>query len=420
MKSDNARPRLSRATRDWFVGTELSGMEDAYVQHLRDHGYASRTVIQYLECLAHFAHWNRRRVRLSDIDEVLFSRFFNKHLPACRCTLRCQRARHMVHAALVQFLEVLRSNGHLAAVVPSDPPEIATELRNFEHYLDEVRGLGATTRTCRLRHIRRFILEQFGVKFVSTSSLQPQDIARFITRYTEGWAPQSRQVVCVSLRSYFRFRALQGEQTTSLTAAVPTIASWRLAGLPKAPSADEVRRFLGAFDRGSPVGRRNYAISRCLVDLGLRTSEVSRMTLDDIDWRTGMLKIHGKDRRVDLLPLPKTTGTAIAAYLRHGRPTLQSRALFARHRAPLDAPVTAGIVRGVVRGMARRCGIVTLAQGPHVLRHAAAQQLIQGGATLKGIADFLRHRCLDTAAIYTKVDLPSLSKVAMPWPGSRP
>jgi len=326
----------------------------------------------------------------------------------------------MVHAALVQLLAVLRINGNVAPVVSADPPAIAAELRDYEHYLSEVRGLGATTRASRLNHIRRFLVDRFGIKVVSVSSLGPRDIARFISRFTEGWAPQSRQAICNSLRSYFRFKALKGEQTTSLTAAVPTVASWRLAGLPKALSADALKQFLGAFDRGSVVGRRDYAISRCLVDLGLRTAEVSRITLDDIDWRDGTLKIHGKDIRTDLLPLPKATGTAIAAYLRHGRPALQSRALFARHRAPLDAPVTAGIVRGIVRRTAQRCGIDTLSHGPHVLRHVAAQRLIQRGATLKDIADFLRHRCLDTSTIYTKVDLPSLSKVAMPWPGSHP
>jgi site-specific recombinase XerD len=418
--SQLARLRRSRATRDWFVGTELSEIADVYVQHLHDHGYTYGTAIQYVECVAHFAHWTRRRFCLADINEVLIGLFLNKHLPTCRCAPRCQRARHTVHAGLGRLLEVLRSNGHLAAAVSADPPAIFAELRNFEHYLDEVRGLGTTTRASRLHHIRRFLFDQFGVKVVSVSSLRPRDIARFITRFTDGWAPQSRQAVCNSLRSYFRFRALQGEQTTSLTAALPTIASWRLAGLPKTLPAHEVKQFLGAFNRGSVVGRRDYAISRCLVDLGLRTAEVSRITLDDIDWRAGTLKIHGKDIRTDLLPLPRTTGTAIAAYLRHGRPSLQSRALFARHRAPLDAPVNAGIVRGVVRRTAERCGIITLTHGPHVLRHVAAQRLIQRGATLKDIADFLRHRCLDTAAIYTKVDLPSLSKVAMPWPGSRP
>jgi integrase/recombinase XerD len=420
MMSEPVHLRRPRATRDWFIGTELSGIEDVYVQHLRKHGYTSATTIEYVECVAHFAHWTRRRFCLSDMNEVLIGLFLNRHLPKCRCAPRCQRARNMVHAALVQLLAVLRGNGIVAAAVSTDPPSIAAELREYDHYLDEVRGLGATTRAGRLRHIRRFLLDEFGDNFVSVSSLRPRDIARFITSYTEGWAPASRQTVCNSLRSYFRFKALKGEQTTSLTAAVPTIASWRLAGLPKALAADELRQFLSAFDRGSVVGRRDYAISRCLVDLGLRTAEVSRITLDDIDWHAGTLKIHGKDIRTDLLPLPKTTGAAIAAYLRHGRPTLQSRALFARHRAPLDAPVTAGIVRGIVRRTATRCGINALTHGPHVLRHVAAQRLIQRGATLKDIADFLRHRCLDTAAIYTKVDLPSLSKVAMPWPGSRP
>jgi site-specific recombinase XerD len=415
-----AHLRRSRATRDWFIGTELSGIEDVYVQHLRKHGYTSATAIEYVECVAHFAHWTRRRFCMSDIDEVLIGLFLNKHLPKCGCAPRCQRARNMVHAALVQLLAVLRGNGLVAAAVSKDPPSIAAELREYEHYLDEVRGLGATTRAGRLRHIRRFLLDEFGGNSVSVIKLRPRDIARFITRYTEGWAPASRQTVCNSLRSYFRFKALQGEQTTSLTAAVPTIASWRLAGLPKALSTDEVKRLLAAFDRRSVVGRRDYAMSRCLVDLGLRTAEVARITLDDIDWRAGTLKVHGKDIRTDLLPLPKATGTAIAAYLRHGRPTLQSRTLFVRHRAPLDAPVSAGIVRGVVCRTARRCGVTVLTHGPHVLRHVVAQGLIQRGATLKDIADFLRHRCLDTAAIYTKIDLPSLSKVAMPWPGSRP
>jgi len=420
MMSEPAHLRRPRATRDWFIGTELSGIEDVYVQHLRKHGYTSATTIEYVECVAHFAHWTRRRFCLSDMNEVLIGLFLNRHLPKCRCAQRCQRARNMVHAALVQLLAVLRINGNVAPVVSADPPAIAAELRDYEHYLSEVRGLGATTRASRLNHIRRFLVDRFGIKVVSVSSLGPRDIARFISRFTEGWAPQSRQAICNSLRSYFRFKALKGEQTTSLTAAVPTVASWRLAGLPKALSADALKQFLGAFDRGSVVGRRDYAISRCLVDLGLRTAEVSRITLDDIDWRDGTLKIHGKDIRTDLLPLPKATGTAIAAYLRHGRPALQSRALFARHRAPLDAPVTAGIVRGIVRRTAQRCGIDTLSHGPHVLRHVAAQRLIQRGATLKDIADFLRHRCLDTSTIYTKVDLPSLSKVAMPWPGSHP
>jgi site-specific recombinase XerD len=88
--------------------------------------------------------------------------------------------------------------------------------------------------------------------------------------------------------------------------------------------------------------------------------------------------------------------------------------------APLDAPISADIVRKMIRSTARRCGISALTHGPHLLRHSAAQRLVQGGATLKTVADFLRHKSLDTTTIYTKVDLHSLSQVALPWPGRIP
>lgn len=87
-----------------------------------------------------------------------------------------------------------------------------------------------------------------------------------------------------------------------------------------------------------------------------------------------------------------------------------------RHHAPLDAPITAAIVRKIIHSTAQRCGIAALTHGPH-LRHTAAQRLPQHGAKLKTVADFLRHRSLDTTTIYAKIDLPSLREVALPWPG---
>lgn len=124
---------------------------------------------------------------------------------------------------------------------------------------------------------------------------------------------------------------------------------------PKIPAL--VERLFAAFDRSSPVGQRDFAIARCLVDLGLRGAEVPRLTLADIDWRQGTICVHGKGRRTDLLPLPKDLGRAITRYLRHGRPATTSRALFVRQHAPLDAAITAAIVRKIIRNTAQRCGI---------------------------------------------------------------
>jgi integrase len=200
---------------------------------------------------------------------------------------------------------------------------------------------------------------------------------------------------------------------------LPVIASpanRRLATLPQTLSREEIVQLLDAFPQGLPSRRRAYAMVRCLVDLGLRASEVVSIDLDDIDWEAGTLRIvKNKSRRVDVLPLPQSTGQAIATYLRAERPPTTSRRVFVRHVAPVAIPIGPEVLRKIVREAYCRCGLPHTQV--HILRHALASRLLATGSTLKEVADVLRHRELDTSMIYTKVDMVHLSAVAMPWPG---
>src|SRR5262249_38416996 len=209
-------------------------------------------------------------------------------------------------------------------------------------------------------------------------------------------------------------RATQyADRVDALIAAIPTVASWRLASLPSHLTPDETARVLNAFDRRTATGRRGYAMARCMVDLGLRVGEVAALQLDDVNWREGTVRIGaGKSRRVDVLPVPVLTGRALAAYLRHDRPPTVSRAVFVRDRAPLDAPITTEIVRHAMDTAFARCGLGTRFTGTHVLRRTAATRMRMAGASLKQIADLLRHRNLDTTTIYTKIDRPQLATLA--------
>ena len=417
---ERTRWRLARASRDWFSGTELSSSVDTYVRHLSKRGYSHQTLTVYLECVAHFAHWSaRQRIGLAEINEGAVDRFLRQHLPICRCAKRCQRTRHGIRAALVHLLELLRTEGRIAPRKSADPPTVTDEISHFEHYLMQVCGLSPVRCRVRLQRVRAFLLNGFVAGHTRISTMKPSDVVRFMTKYTQDWAASSKRAAGDSLRSYFRFKALQDENTAVLSAAIPTVAQWRMAGLPKGITAEQVARLLKAFDQSSATGIRDYAITRCLVDLGLRAIEVARLRLDDIDWRQGLMCIRGKGLRVDILPLPQTTGHAIVNYLRHGRPQTSSRVIFMRHRPPLDSPATACVVRAAVRNAAERCGLEHSFHGPHVLRHSLAQRLVQSGTPLKQIADLLRHRSLDTSTIYTKVDLPALNQVALPWPGRR-
>lgn len=417
LKSTHSSP-AQRVAREWFAKSVFSVHVDAYIQYLTERGYAARTIEAYFRNVAHFAHWSEgQRVRLNDFNEGLIHRFLDKHLPDCRCALRCWRAPAMARAALGHLLAMLKESDQCALKRAPDSAEITAELKTFDQYLTDVCGLASVTRLNRMRHLRHFLIHSFDRGPVQLGALGVADVHRFMAHYTAEWVPASIRVVNTSLRSYFAFRGSKGEQTAHLIAALPQVAQWRMAGLPQQLTSDEITKLLGAFDRRSATGQRDYAITRCLLDLGLRRTEVARLQLDDIDWRAGTLSIRSKGQRVDVLPLPDACGRAIVQYLQEGRPRTTRRELFVRHRPPINAQVDPDIVRNAVRYAAKRCGLEQRIHGSHILRHTLAGRLVRGGARFKEIADLLRHRNLNTTTIYAKVDLPALACVALPWPG---
>ena len=125
-----------------------------------------------------------------------------------------------------------------------------------------------------------------------------------------------------------------------------------------------------------------------------------------------------KSRREQVLPLPEATGRAIAAYLQYERPKTVHRAIFVRRIAPRDEPIGAHLVRKTIRQAYQRAGLPYTRS--HLLRHTIARRLLDGGSSLKEVADVLRHRSLNTTLTYAKLDSRSLGRVALPWPPSLP
>lgn len=146
-----------------------------------------------------------------------------------------------------------------------------------------------------------------------------------------------------------------------------------------------------------------------------------RLTFDDVDWRAATIAIApGKGRRADCLPLPAYIAKALVDYMRHGRPETRARFIFVHHRAPLGRGGSTSLVRSAVRLAYARVGLDARFTGTRVLRHTAATRILRNGGSMKEVADVLRHRRLDTRAVYAKVDLPMLADVALPvaWEGA--
>jgi integrase/recombinase XerD len=282
-----------------------------------------------------------------------------------------------------------------------------------------VNGCAPNTCKIRTRIVREFLEKIFGDKQnkIDASKLKIEDVDAFVMEYAKRWKPASLGVVRSSLRSYLKFRAVEGDSTESLMASMPNIAPyWNRASLPSFLSDTEVQLFLEAFDRTSSTGLRDYAAARCLIDLGLRAHEVAQLSLESIDWRNGTITISkSKSRRVYKLPLPRRTGEAIVKYLQTGRPQSHSRVLFARHVAPYDKPLTKNAISSAIALAFARCEMKF--RGTHILRRTLAARLQRAGAPLKQIADVLRHKDLSTTSVYTRVDVEGLREVALPWPG---
>jgi site-specific recombinase XerD len=165
------------------------------------------------------------------------------------------------------------------------------------------------------------------------------------------------------------------------------------------------------------MGRRDYAILLLLARLGLRSSEVAFLELDDIDWNVGQLSVRGKSGRRSELPLPPEVGKAIAAYLRRGRPDSASRRVFLRAKAPVRGFQGASGVGSIVRHSLKRAGVNAPTHGAHQFRHGLATEMLRQGASLSEIGELLGHRHPQTTKIYAKVDINALRTLALPWPG---
>jgi integrase/recombinase XerD len=216
------------------------------------------------------------------------------------------------------------------------------------------------------------------------------------------------------LRTLLKFLCLKNFISSDLSAAIPRIAVWRLDGIPDYLTKKELKTILNHCDRKTLKGLRDYTIIRILSSLGLRAFEVAQLTLEDIDWENGEITIKGKGLRISRLPLMQDIGEDIVAYLMHGRPSCASRSLFLSVVQPFDG-LKSRTISTIVGHAFRRANIHKKGKA-HLLRHSLARFLLNAGASLQEVGDILRHKSINTTAIYAKVDFNRLKSLALPWP----
>ena len=312
-------------------------------------------------------------------------------------------------------LEYLRGVGATpAATVRASGDRVEELLGDYRRYLRRERGLTESTAADYERVARLFVAARSARGGLDLERLRAGHVTAFVAGECAGRNVASAKHLVVALRSWLRYLHLSGLTVTALAEAVPAVAGRRGTSLPRGLDAGHVARLFASCDRRRAVGRRDYAILTLLVRLGLRAGEVAALALDDLDWHRGEITIRGKGDRRERLPLPTDVGEALVAYLRHGRPRAGVRSVFLRVNAPRGG-LRAGGVRAVVHDACVRAGLAPV--GAHRLRHTAATAMLRAGGSLPEVAQVLRHRRLDSTAIYAKVDRAALRGLAQPWPG---
>ena len=276
--------------RAWLEGSILQPYLSQYGEHLRRRRYAPNTQRAYLRCVAHFAHWlTQERHDLAAIGQGAVVRFLSEHLPACTCPDPVRRFRHELQAALGHLLEVLEAGG-VPLQYPARNSAIERELTRFDTHMRDVWGLAESTRRRRCRVVGEFLVEHFGERPISMTTVKATSIRRFILG-EQGRGTAAVAAIGVTIACYLRFRSISGDRVNELKAAIPRVARWRLASLPEVLTDTEIDELLSSFDQSFPSRLRAYAMVRCLIDLGLRSGEVVKLQLDDINWADGTITL---------------------------------------------------------------------------------------------------------------------------------
>lgn len=388
----------------------LAPYAQGFVAELRRLGYTPLSASFQMQVMAHLSRWlEGARLDAAALEPATALAF-----------LAARRAAGYTGYLSVKALEPLLAYLRGLGVVPAaEAPVLSAAellLERYRDYLTVERGLAAGTARGYVDLVRPFVVSRVdGSGELDLAGLTPSGVLGFVLAECQRRPRRPAKVMVTALRSLLRYLHVEGLIARPLAPVVPSVAFWRLAGLPRGLAADQVRALLSSYDTDTTARRRDLAILLLLVRLGMRRGEVARLALEDIDWRAGELLVRGKGNRVERLPLPVDVGEALAAYLRDGRPAdAEGRAVFVRVKAPHRTMTPHGVTQVVVSA-GRRAGLGEITA--HRLRHTAASELLRQGAPLQEIGQLLRHRSELTTAIYAKVDRERLRELARPWPG---
>lgn len=375
-------------------------------ERLCQQGYTHEQAHKHLYTADDFARWLQRRSIAPRDATIDHARQY--------VDLDHRWKKHGDWTALKRLFEMLPQHG-LISPTGGRQTQVDVVVHQFGNFLSEQRALARRTINNRKTIMTAFLSQRFRKRSFQFPNIRAEDLIAFVQKEAVR-RRNSIKTVETALRSFMRYLLFSGLIKRDLSTAIPSAPNRRFTSIPRHLTADQVSRVLASCNRQTRTGRRDYAILLLLARLGLRAGEVEALKLDDFDWTTGTLTVHGKGGKVRQMPLLHDVGKAISVYLQKDRLSSPDRSLFQRIGAPRHG-LGRTVVGSVVRFALERSGVQSTTRGSHQFRHTIGNQMLAKGASLAEIGEVLRHESPDTTFIYTKVDLGGLRPLARHWPG---
>lgn len=403
--------RLFRDPRtiDRYRGSWLGEVIAEYLEGLGSQKYAKNTLRRCASTLRRFASFTEVRgvtdlAALPGVVETYIKQPSDK-----------PRDSRTIRLILQRFIRYLRGKGQLPPpALQKSSGHWSKVLEDYSRVLRDERGLTpkwiSRIRDCNATFLR--YVEASGIR--DLVHLRVDTIHGFIGHEGTRYSRQSMRHQCSALRGFLGHLYRTGRTPRDLSACVMAPRLYRQESCPRFLSSHQVQAVLGAVDRRTRQGVRDYAILLLLATYALRGIEVLRLRLDDIDWQRDLLHIPGrKAGNSTIYPLSAAVGEAILRYLERGRPECSSRRLFLRVVVPYQPFSSNGGFRHIVVKYLCRAGIQLERAGTHTFRYSCAQTLLDRGVPLKTIGDYLGHRDPRSTCRYTLIALKDLREVAL-------
>jgi len=294
--------------------------------------------------------------------------------------------------------------------VPAPQP-FSSMLDDFADSMKAERGLAPITVKGDRYQAARF-LTWFSSRHRKFSEVSVRDLDRYLAMEGRNWTLVTLAGQSACLRAFSRHAESRGWCSPGIPEGIKSPKLLRNSSVSQGPEWHEVLRMLQSTDGNSPANKRTKALLSLIAFYGLRNSEVVRLLLTDFNWEDNTFSFRRAKRgRVQQFPLQRRVGEAIRRYIVESRPQSSSPNLFVTLYQPYR-PMITNSISSIVRRRMQSLGIRSRQRGPHAIRHACATHLLESGASLREIADFLGHSDCQSVGIYAKVDVQSMRQVA--------